>query len=103
MVLIKSVLSAIPVYYLSFFKAPTCIISKLESLFKQLLWGGDKEERKINWVNWDKMCKPLEDRGLGLKNLKSLTMLYWENEAEISGAKEEVFSSKLCLAGMERA
>lgn len=33
-VILKSVLYAILVYFLSFFKAPTCIILKLESIFK---------------------------------------------------------------------
>jgi len=33
LVLLKSVLSSIPVYFLSFFKAPSGIISTLDSLF----------------------------------------------------------------------
>jgi hypothetical protein len=36
-VIIKSVLLAIPVYFLSFFKAPAGIISKLECMFKKFL------------------------------------------------------------------
>jgi hypothetical protein len=62
-VLLKSVLYALPVYFLSFFKAPSGIISKLESLFKRFLWGGGVESRKINWVNWDKICREKEDGG----------------------------------------
>jgi hypothetical protein len=34
LILIKSVLSSIPVYFISFFKAPTCIISLIEYIFK---------------------------------------------------------------------
>lgn len=45
--IIKSVLSAIPVYFLSFFKASSGIITKLESLFKQFLWGGGEHDNKI--------------------------------------------------------
>jgi len=33
LVLLKSVLSSLPVYFLSFFKAPACIISSIESIF----------------------------------------------------------------------
>ncbi|XP_058783098.1 uncharacterized protein LOC131657751 [Vicia villosa] len=68
-VILKSVLYAIPVYYLSFFKAPTGIILKLESIFKQFLWGGGENERKINWVKWDKVCRPIEEGGLGIRRL----------------------------------
>lgn len=34
LILLKLVLSSLPVYFLSFFKAPTSIISSIESLFK---------------------------------------------------------------------
>ena len=35
LILLKSVLSALPVYFLSFFKAPAGIISSIESIFKK--------------------------------------------------------------------
>jgi hypothetical protein len=72
-VIIKSVLSATPVYFLSFFKAPAGIISKLECIFKKFLWGGS-EERKLNWVKWEKVCRPLEEGGLGIKNLRAFNL-----------------------------
>jgi hypothetical protein len=50
LVLLKSVLSSIPVYFLSFFKAPTGTISLIESIFKAFLWGGSEESRKIHWI-----------------------------------------------------
>jgi hypothetical protein len=43
LVLLKSVLSALPVYALSFFKAPSGIISSIESIFKKKFWGGSEE------------------------------------------------------------
>ena len=39
LILLKSVLSSLPVYALSFFKAPTGIISSIESLFNCFFWG----------------------------------------------------------------
>jgi len=39
LVLLKSVMSSLPVYFLSFFKAPACIISSIESIFKKKLGG----------------------------------------------------------------
>lgn len=58
-VVLESVLYALPLYFLSFFKAPTSIISKLESLFKQFMWGGCEGVRKINWVKWEKVCRKM--------------------------------------------
>jgi len=31
------------------------------------LWGKSEDERKINWVSWDNMCRPLEEGGMGIK------------------------------------
>jgi len=40
LVLLKSVLTSLPVYALSFFKAPSGIISSLESMFKKKFGEG---------------------------------------------------------------
>lgn len=61
-VILKFVLTGLMIYFLSFFKAPLGLVSKLESLFKRFLWGANKEENKINWVNWKKVCLLVEDR-----------------------------------------
>ncbi|GAU41975.1 hypothetical protein TSUD_306810 [Trifolium subterraneum] len=74
LVLLKSVLSSIPVYFLSFFKAPTGTISLLESIFKAFLWGGSEESRKINWIKWDKICLDKEHEGLGVRRVKEFNI-----------------------------
>lgn len=73
-ILLKSVLSALPVYYLSFFKAPTCIILKLESMFKNFPWDGDLKRKKIHWIQWDKIYRDKAKGGLGIKNLKAFNL-----------------------------
>jgi len=40
LILLKSVLSSLSVYALSFFKAPTSIVSSIESLFNCFFWEG---------------------------------------------------------------
>jgi len=47
LVLLKSVMSSLPVYFLSFFKAPTGIISSIESIFKRFFFGGGGGVRNI--------------------------------------------------------
>jgi hypothetical protein len=68
-VILKSVLSAILVYFILFFKAPTGIISKLESLFKQFILGGSEDDIKINWIKCNKVCRLLDEGG-GYKKFK---------------------------------
>ncbi|CAJ2670980.1 unnamed protein product [Trifolium pratense] len=69
LVLLKSVLTSLPVYALSFFKAPSGIISSIESLFTKFFWGGCEESRKISWVSWKTICLPKESGGLGVRRL----------------------------------
>jgi len=65
LVLLKYVLSSLPVYFPSFFKAPAGIISSIESIFNCFFWGGCEEVRKISWINWDTICSKKENGGLG--------------------------------------
>jgi hypothetical protein len=48
--LINSVLSSLPLYFFSFFKAPRCVLQQLVRL------GGDG--KKLCWVKWDQICSP---------------------------------------------
>ena len=63
LVLLKPVLSSIPIYFLSFFIAPSCIISTLNSLFNNFFFGGrggggggGEDFRKLSWIKWDTIC-----------------------------------------------
>nr|GEZ80395.1 RNA-directed DNA polymerase, eukaryota [Tanacetum cinerariifolium] len=60
--LIKSVLGAIPTYYMSLFKAPEGVIKRLESIRNSFFIGADLGEKKITWVSWRKTLSH-KDRG----------------------------------------
>lgn len=51
LVLLKFSLSSLPVYVISFFKAPSGIISYIESLLIKFISGGSEDLRKISWIN----------------------------------------------------
>ena len=74
LILLKSVLSSLPVYFLSFFKAPTGIISSIESIFLKKYWGGGEDIRKIAWVDWNSVCLPKEEGGLGVRRLREFNV-----------------------------
>ena len=67
--LINSVLSAMPIYLLSFFKIPKKVVQKAVSIQRNFLWGGGVEAARIAWVNWDTVCLPKSKGGLGIKDL----------------------------------
>ncbi|XP_019435061.1 PREDICTED: uncharacterized protein LOC109341583 [Lupinus angustifolius] len=68
LVLINSILSSIPIYMLSLYKAPKAVIQKIESMQKTFLWGNKRGGKSIAWVSWVNVCKPKNLGGLGDKN-----------------------------------
>jgi hypothetical protein len=70
-VLINSVLASIPVFYLSFLKMPSSVKKVIIGLQRKFLWGGTSgDKEKITWVSWRDGCRPKEEGGLGVKDLK---------------------------------
>ena len=60
--LVKSVLSFIPLFYLSLFKASESVFNNIISIQRRFLWGWGREKSSISWVSWDNMCKFKEER-----------------------------------------
>ncbi|XP_078170754.1 uncharacterized protein LOC144565020 [Carex rostrata] len=62
--LLNSVLSAIPIYWLSVFVMPTKIRMRIEQLRRRFLWfGGSTVRKKYYLVSWDTMCKSKNQGG----------------------------------------
>ncbi|GJS24096.1 hypothetical protein Tco_0452728 [Tanacetum coccineum] len=68
--LIKAVLGSLGVYYFSIFKAPKCILTKLECIRRKFFWGGSLDSNKIPWIAWDKVIAPFDKGGLNIGSLK---------------------------------
>jgi hypothetical protein len=68
-VLINAVLSAIPVFYLSYLKMPTKVWKEVVKIQRSFLWGGLSKRNKMCWVKWDEVCKPRKEGGLGIRDL----------------------------------
>ncbi|GKA56821.1 hypothetical protein Tco_0755893 [Tanacetum coccineum] len=54
------------VYYMSLFKAPECVLKKMETMRAQFFWGGDETEKKMSWIAWSKVLNTKEKGGLGI-------------------------------------
>uniref|UniRef100_A0A2N9HFR8 Reverse transcriptase domain-containing protein n=1 Tax=Fagus sylvatica TaxID=28930 RepID=A0A2N9HFR8_FAGSY len=55
-VLIKVVAQAIPTYAMNCFRLPKAWCEEVNSLIARYWWGQKKEERKLHWIKWDKLC-----------------------------------------------
>ncbi|XP_019427156.1 PREDICTED: uncharacterized protein LOC109335476 [Lupinus angustifolius] len=68
------VLSNIPTYMLSLYKAPKKVLDKIVSLQRSFLWGNKRGGKGIVWVAWDVVCKSKELGGLGVRDLSRFNL-----------------------------
>ena len=68
--LIKSTLSSLPTYFLSLFPIPAGVAHRLEKIQRDFLWNGMGEETKFHLVSWSKICEPIQNGGLWVKDLQ---------------------------------
>ncbi|XP_057734865.1 uncharacterized protein LOC130950385 [Arachis stenosperma] len=66
LVLIKTILNSLPVYYLSLYKMPKAVAEKLISLQKKILWSKEDGRNGIALVRWEVVQAPKKLGGLGV-------------------------------------
>ena len=72
MVLVKSVITAIAIYYMTALNLPVEVVKKIDALRRAYLWAGcDKVTGGKCKVNWDQVCKSKLHGGLGILNLQN--------------------------------
>ncbi|KAL0293865.1 UNVERIFIED_CONTAM: hypothetical protein Sangu_3229700 [Sesamum angustifolium] len=76
LLLIKTVLSSMPIYLLQVLNPPVSTIQKLERLFARFFWGSTTEQRKIHWTKWHNVCFPTDEGGLGIRNLRDVVSAF---------------------------
>lgn len=53
---VKAILTAMPLYNLSFLPLPKKVENILKSIQSNLLWGGENGSRKVAWIRWEDIC-----------------------------------------------
>eukprot|EP00253_Pinus_taeda_P026690 PITA_26690 len=67
-ILIKAILSALPIYQFATTLAPESIHKHMELIIRSFLWqGGKQDTKKFSLVKWDKVIHPLEKGGLRIR------------------------------------
>lgn len=68
--MVKSILSCLPVYYLSPFKMPEGVAKEFERIQAAFLWGGSDLRRNVHLVKWEKVTTSFGQGGLGIRKLR---------------------------------
>ncbi|KAE9616153.1 putative RNA-directed DNA polymerase [Lupinus albus] len=73
-ILVNAVLSALPIYFLFFYKALSSVVCLIQQIQHNFLWGETDVSRNINWVKWENVCKTKIDGGLRVKDISSFNI-----------------------------
>ena len=73
-VLIKVVAQAVPSYTMSCFKLLNALCDEMTRMVRQFWWGKVKNEKKVAWMSWERMCLLKDKGGMGFRDLKSFIL-----------------------------
>lgn len=80
-VLIKSVLCNLPIFFMSLFKIPEGVARIIEGIQANFLWAGSNLKRRLHLVTWSKLTQGRGSGGLGIRNIRevndTLLMKWW--------------------------
>ncbi|XP_074313523.1 uncharacterized protein LOC141648701 [Silene latifolia] len=82
LVLVNAVLTSMYTYWASMFVLPKGVLIKVDAICRSFLWEGKSEYTRVPLLSWAKICVPVNEGGLGIKqshfwNKASIWKLVW--------------------------
>jgi len=67
--LIKSVIQGMLIHCITIYSWPVKLLKDFEKWMRNFIWIGDINQGKLVTIAWNQVCRPLEEGGLGVRNL----------------------------------
>lgn len=81
LVLMNSVLSSIPIFFMSSFILPKWVLKRIDQIRRAFLWGQSGGRKAMSLINWQAVCTPKQFGGLGAADLEkrnwALILRWW--------------------------
>jgi len=76
--------------------------NRIISIQRRFLWAWERDHTLIAWVNWENVCKPLEEGGLGIRDTRMfnsalLAKWKWRLVSKEQGKWKDILASKYDL------
>ncbi|XP_013614191.1 PREDICTED: uncharacterized protein LOC106320384 [Brassica oleracea var. oleracea] len=102
LILLKSVLAAMPIYSMSCFKLALLLCKQIQSVLTRFWWDISPEVRKMCWVSWQKLTKPKSAGGLGFREIEQfndamLAKLSWRIMKNPTSLLAKTLTGKYCV------
>jgi len=75
------VAQVIPTYTMGIFKIPKSLYDTINSTLAKYWWGQTKEEKKIYWINWSKLCTPKQKGGMDFRDIQAFNLVLISKQA----------------------
>ncbi|WMV11057.1 hypothetical protein MTR67_004442 [Solanum verrucosum] len=99
-VMIKAVLSSLPMHILSVIQPPKTIIKQMEMVMANFFWGDTHGKNKHHWIKWRDLCYPTHEGGVGIKSIQSFCDAFsaknWWNFRTENSLIKQFLEAKYC-------
>ncbi|CAN1172043.1 Putative ribonuclease H protein At1g65750 [Linum perenne] len=51
---------------------PVTVTNRIDAIIRNFVWGGSLVKFKVHLLAWDRICRPNDQGGLGLRKAKEL-------------------------------
>lgn len=76
LILIKHVLSSIPLFLCSALPLPQSFFIPILQVFARFFLGQTEFGNRVHWVAWSSICRPTEEGGLGIRDLRETNVSF---------------------------